>query len=115
MVQTEYFGEGVNFEGIPDTFFLIGLLNEFNNRFQSYGDEIFNEMSWKQCFFLYFITLFSESPTIKQLGELVGCSHQNTKQILSKLARAGYVRLIQDTLDKRKQRVVLTDRTQAFR
>ena len=51
MVQTEYFGEGVNFEGIPDTFFLIGLLNEFNNRFQSYGDEIFNEMSWKQCFF----------------------------------------------------------------
>ena len=21
MVQTEYFGEGVNFEGIPDTFF----------------------------------------------------------------------------------------------
>lgn len=115
MVQTEYFGEGVNFEGIPDTFFLIGLLNKFNNRFQSYEDEIFNEMSWKQCFFLNCITFFSESPTIKQLGELVGCSHQNTKQILSKLARAGYVRLIQDTLDKRKQRVVLTDRTQAFR
>lgn len=114
MLKPGIFGEGVSFEGMPYSYFLIELLNEFNNRFQAAADAFFKEISWKQCFLLTCITFFKEPPVIKQLAELTGCSHQNTKQLLIKLEKGGYVRLLQDKADKRKQRVVLTEQAREF-
>lgn len=59
--------------------------------------------------------LFKEPPNIGQLAELVGCSHQNTKQMLLKLENGGYVRLLPDENDKRKRRIVVTERTSILR
>jgi DNA-binding MarR family transcriptional regulator len=97
------------------SFFLIGLINRFNNSFQAVVDATFVEISWKQVFFLNCITMFEQPPSIREMADLIGCSHQNAKQILSKLEKLGFVVLRQDPCDKRKQRIVLTKHAQEFR
>lgn len=99
---------------MEDSFFLIGLLSEFMNRFQAAGDTLFGEISWKQCFALVCIGFFENPPTLKELSDMLGTSHQNVKQMLLKLNKAGFVELISDDTDKRKQRILLTDKARQF-
>ena len=44
----------------------------------------------------------------------MGSSHQNTKHILLKLEKKGFVEITSDALGKRKQRISLTNRCLAF-
>lgn len=44
----------------------------------------------------------------------MGSSHQNVKQILLKLEKKGFIRMIPDEKDKRKQRIALTEECLAF-
>lgn len=104
----------LNFEGIDASFFLLGLLSAFDNRYQAKADSFFEEISWKQFFAIICINLCKESPTLKELTEIMGSSHQNVKQILNKLENKGYVKTVPDEEDKRKQRIILTEKTQAF-
>jgi MarR family transcriptional regulator for hemolysin len=103
-----------NADQIGDTYFLIGLINRFNNSFQAVADMMFDELSWKQVFFMNCVKLFPEAPTIRDMAMLLGCSHQNAKQILSKLENSGYLRVQQDSADKRKQRIMLTEKAVMF-
>lgn len=106
--------EQYNFEGIEAPFFLIGLLSAFENRYQAKTDKLFEDISWKQFFAIICINLCRESPTIKELADFMGSSHQNVKQILNKLEHKGYIKLLPDKSDKRKQRIALTQKTQDF-
>lgn len=106
--------EKVDFSGIDASLFLLGLLSAFDNRYQAKADSFFEEISWKQFFAIICINLCKESPTIKELAGLMGSSHQNVKQILLKLERKGFVDILVDEQDKRKQRVVLTEKTREF-
>ena len=106
--------ENVDFKGIESTYFLLGLLSSFSNKYQALADQFFNEISWKQFFVIICINLYKEAPTLKELSELVGSSHQNVKQILLKLENKGYVQMIPDQTDKRKQRFILTEKTRMF-
>lgn len=110
LINTEEF----RFEGMDASLFLIGLLSAFENRYQAKADSFFEEISWKQFFAIICINLCKESPTLKELAEIMGSSHQNVKQILNKLEDKGFVRTIPDEEDKRKQRIVLTEKTEAF-
>lgn len=104
----------VSFDKVEASFFLIGLLSEFNNRLQKAGDNFFKEISWKQCFLLICIKLFEKPPTLKELSDTVGSSHQNVKQLLLKLEKKGFIEMVSDTEDKRKQRIVMTERAKQF-
>lgn len=104
----------LSFDGIDASFFLIGLLSAFDNRYQAKADSFFEEISWKQFFAIICINLCKESPTIKELSEIMGSSHQNVKQILNKLESKDFIQVITDEEDKRKQRIILTDKTRAF-
>lgn len=104
----------IDFGEMPNHFFLIGILNEFMNRFQTAGDQFFDEISWKQCFTLICIQFFTTPPTLSELSELLGSSHQNIKQMLLKLEKVDFVHFIPDDKDKRKQRIILTDKAKAF-
>lgn len=73
----------LNTENIDAPYYLIGLINRFNNSFQAAADNIFEELSWKQ--------------------------------ILSKLEKQGFVEVHQDSSDKRKRRIILTDKAKVFR
>lgn len=104
----------LRFEGMDASLFLLGLLSAFENRYQAKADSFFEEISWKQFFAIICINLCKESPTIRELAEIMGSSHQNVKQILIKLENKGFVEIIADEQDKRKQRIVLTEKTMIF-
>lgn len=106
--------EKVDFTGIELSYFLIGLLSAFENRFQAVADSAMKEISWKQFFAIICINMCKSSPTVKELAEIMGSSHQNVKQILLKLEKKGFVGIEADELDKRKQRIVLTDYCREF-
>lgn len=106
--------EKIQFGDIPPTFFLLGLLSEFMNRYQAQADTFFDEISWRQCFVLICLQFFKEPPTIGELSELVGTSHQNLKQLLNKLEKKGYVQFVEDEEDKRKQRIIMTEEAVHF-
>ena len=94
--------------------FLIGLLSAFENRFQAVADSFFEEITWKQFFAIICINLCRESPTINELSEVMGSSHQNVNQILLKLEKKGFVEMIVDEKDRRKQRIVTTKKCEDF-
>ena len=91
------------------TYFLIGLLSAFNNRFQAFADKYLGELSWKQFFTIICINLCNGKPTINELAEILGSSHQNVKQILLKLEKKNFINIVIDAADKRKQRIELTE------
>lgn len=106
--------ENVDFTGIESSYFLLGLLSAFDNRFQAVADKLIGEISWKQFFAIICINLCKESPTIKELAGIMGSSHQNVKQILLKLEKKGFVDIMVDRDDRRKQRVILTPKCFEF-
>ncbi len=106
--------ENIDFTGIESSYFLLGLLSAYDNRFQTAADRLIGEISWKQFFTIICINLCKETPTIKELAEIVGSSHQNVKQILLKLEKKGFVRITVDAEDRRKQRVELTEKCIRF-
>ena len=100
----------VDFTGMDNSFFLIGILNEFMNRYQTVADHFFQEISWKQFFAMVCVKLFKEPPTLKEIAELMGTTHQNAKQILLKLEKLEYLYFEKDETDKRKQRIFLAQK-----
>jgi DNA-binding MarR family transcriptional regulator len=107
-------GDKVDFSGIPSSYYLIGLLSAFENRFQAMADNMMQEISWKQFFAIICINMCKEPPTLNDLSEVLGSSHQNVKQILLKLESKGFVSMKTDEKDKRKQRFFVTDKCRKF-
>ncbi len=104
----------VDFTGVELAYFLIGLLSAFENRFQAVADSAMKEISWKQFFAIICISMCKDKPTVKELAEIMGSSHQNVKQILLKLEKKGFVYITVDEKDKRKQRIELTGYCREF-
>lgn len=104
----------LDFEGIPPSYYLLGLLSAFENRFQAMADSQMQEISWKQFFAIICINLCKQPPTLRELSDVLGSSHQNVKQILLKLEGKGYIEFFQDENDKRKQRIRLTKKCIRF-
>ena len=96
----------VDFSNIPSNYYLLGLLSAFDNTMQ--------EISWKQFFAIICINMCKEPPTLKELSDILGSSHQNVKQILLKLEKKSFIQFQTDDADKRKQRIVLTDYCREF-
>ena len=104
----------VEFGQMPPQAFLLGLLSAFDNRYQAAADKYFKEITWKQFFAIICINLCKEPPTLNDLSEVMGSSHQNVKQILLKLESKGFVSMKTDDNDKRKQRYFVTDKCRKF-
>ena len=102
----------VDFTGITSSYFLLGLLSAFENRFQAIADSTMKEISWKQFFAVICINMCKEKPTVKELAEIMGSSHQNVKQILLKLEKKGFVRLVSG--NGRSVQVVLTEKAELY-
>ena len=104
----------VDFSNIPPSYYLLGLLSAFENRFQAMADKDMGEISWKQFFAIICIDKCKEPPTLNELSEILGSSHQNVKQILNKLENKGFVTAVTDKDDRRKQRIKLTAKCRRF-
>lgn len=97
---------------IHPTAYLLGILSTFNNRYQTSANNYFKEVTWKQYFTLICIQLFNNPPILRDLAAAMDSSHQNVKQILNKLQKKGFIRLVEDEEDRRSQRVYLTEKVQ---
>ena len=113
-MKQNLFGEKVSYENFAPPFVLIALMSRFVNRYQSAANTFFKELSWQQMFFLNGVTLFKEAPSIKDMADFLGCTHQNANKLYAKLLQDGYIVSQQDKNDRRKQRLFLTDKAKAF-
>lgn len=57
---------------------------------------------------------FKHDPSIKEVAEAMGSSHQNVKQVALKLEKKGFLSLEKDKNDARILRIKLTDRIDTF-
>ena len=113
-MKNNLLGEKVSYENFEPPFILIALMSRFVNRYQSAANAFFKEVSWQQMFFLNGVTLFKEAPSIKDMADFLGCTHQNANKLYAKLLQDGYIVSQQDENDRRKQRLFLTDKTKVF-
>lgn len=92
-------------------FALFGYFFAMSNRLQTVGDRFYEEITCKQFFLMICLRLFENSaPTINELSEIMGCSHQNVKSIAGKLEEKGYLEIRPDSDDARKLRIRLTNK-----
>lgn len=91
---------------------LFGAICRVNNQYQTIGNKYYNGISLKQEYLLSVMEYYfcDNAPTLNELAQHIGSSHQNIKQIVSKLADKGYLKLEQDKDDKRKRRVYFTEK-----
>lgn len=87
---------------------IYGMLFSLSNRIQTIGDKEFYDITMKQHFLMVALELFKEPPTLKQMGELIGCSYQNVKRMANQLEKNGYLFIQHDKVDKRKLLLVST-------
>lgn len=98
-----------------DRHLFFGLLFMNGNRLQALGDRFYEEITAKQWLLLAVAELFQEQPpTLRELSEAAGCSHQNAKQLALKLRAKGYLAFEEDPSDRRKSRIVLTESCRAM-
>ena len=75
-------------------FALFGYFFAMSNRLQTVGDRFYEEITCKQFFLMICLRLFENgAPTINELSEIMGCSHQNVKSIAGKLEEKGYLEI----------------------
>lgn len=86
-----------------------------SNRLQTIGDSFFTEISTKQWFVLLVLGIMDGyAPTLNELSDAVGSSHQNVKQLVIKLEQKGYVELYKDEADARRLRIKVTSKSADF-
>ena len=81
-----------------------------SNRLQTVMDSNIEELTAKQWLTAMMLGMFDEPPTLKQLAKVCDSSHQNTKQLISKLESKGFIRIENDSKDLRAMRIFTTDK-----
>lgn len=102
------FGGTMKINQYTEEYVIYGMLFSLSNRIQTIGDKEFSDITMKQHFLMVALDLFVEPPTLKQMGELIGCSYQNVKRMANHLEKNGYLIIQQDKEDKRKLLLVST-------
>ena len=96
-------------------FALFGYFFAMSNRLQTVGDRFYEDITCKQFFLMICLRLFENgAPTINELSEIMGCSHQNVKSIAGKLEEKGYLEIRPDSDDARKLRIRLTNKADSL-
>ena len=90
---------------------LIAYVNIFicANRLQAIMDSGFEDITAKQWLAITMIDAFPEPPTLKQISELSGVTHQSMRQIVDRLVDKGFLEVVPDKKDKRAIRLVKTE------
>ena len=90
---------------------MIAFVNIFicANRLQAIMDNGFVDITAKQWLAITMIDAFPEPPTLKQISELSGVTHQSMRQIVDRLADRGFLEVVPDKKDKRAIRLVKTE------
>lgn len=102
-------------QGADDPHMIFALIFMLSNQLQTIGDSFFEEVSTKQWFVLLVLGIMEGyAPTLSELAEGVGSSHQNVKQLVLKLEQKGYVEVSKDESDARRLRIRITPKSKEF-
>ncbi|HWT75356.1 MAG TPA: MarR family transcriptional regulator [Mobilitalea sp.] len=102
-------------ENVDDKYVIFAMIFMLSNQIQTIGDSFFKEVSTKQWFVLLVLGIMEGySPTLNELSEAVGSSHQNVKQLVIKLEQKGYVEVTKDETDARRLRIKMTPKSHEF-
>lgn len=90
---------------------MIAFVNIFicANRLQAIMDNGFVDITAKQWLAITMIDAFPEPPTLKQISELSGVTHQSMRQIVDRLVDRDFLEVVPDKKDKRSIRLVKTE------
>ena len=95
---------------------IFGLIFMLSNKLQTIGDNFFEDVTTKQWFILTLLQIMNgHEPTLKELSDAAGSSHQNVKQLVLKLEQKGYLILKKDNEDSRRLRIAMTPKCEEFR
>jgi DNA-binding MarR family transcriptional regulator len=94
-----------DFDKMDKRLIVFGYLFRVANRLQSKMDAQMKDLTAKQWFVILVLGLFEQPPTLKQLAAACDTSHQNTKQLVMKLAEKGFVTIHNDEKDGRSMRI----------
>lgn len=93
-------------------YIMFGMMFVLGNKLQAIGDSFYDEITSKQWFVLIMLNVLDGTPTLNELSEGMGSSHQNVKQLVLKLQDKGFVELFTDENDRRKTRIRMTEACQ---
>lgn len=97
-------------------YLMFGMMFVIGNRLQVIGDKFYEEITAKQWFVIAMLEVFEENyPTLNDLSDALGSSHQNVKQLIIKLENKGYVTTFLDEEDRRKMRIRMTQKCVVFK
>lgn len=90
---------------------LIAYVNIFvcANRLHAIMDSGLEDITAKQWLAITMIDAFPEPPTLKQMAEMSGVTHQSMRQIVDRLIDKGFLEVVPDKKDKRAIRLVKTE------
>lgn len=96
---------------------LIAYVNIFicANRLQAIMDRGMEDITAKQWLALTVMEAFPEPPTLKELSEISGVTHQSMRQIVDRLAERGLLEVRPDERDGRAIRLVKTPAAEKLR
>jgi DNA-binding MarR family transcriptional regulator len=97
--------------------FIFGSLFLIANKLQVIGDQYLGKdnMTMKQWLLTVMVSQFPDAPpTLGEVAELMGSSHQNAKQLALKLREKGFLNIEKDAKDGRVIRLRLTQKSLDF-
>ena len=96
---------------------LIAYVNIFicANRLQAIMDKGIEDITARQWLVLTMLGAFPEPPTLKQISELSGVTHQSMRQIADRLKEKGLVKIVPDERDRRAIRLIKTEDAEKIR
>lgn len=99
-------------ENISEEFDIYGMLMSLSNRIQTIGDKELKGVTLKQDFLLIALEMFDHNPSLREVGDLIGCSYQNVKRMAVNLEKSGYIRIVNDETDRRKLLLIMTEKVE---
>ncbi|MDE6132112.1 MAG: MarR family transcriptional regulator [Oscillospiraceae bacterium] len=96
---------------------LIAYVNIFicANRLQTLMDRGMKDITAKQWLALTVMEIFPDPPTLKELSEISGVTHQSMRQIVDRLEERGLLEVRRDETDGRAIRLVKTKAAEKIR
>ena len=89
--------------------YVYGSIFTLSNRLQLLGDRRYKDLSLKQAFVLWNISLYDDYfLNLHDIAQIVGTSSQNVKKIINILEKEGFAKVGRDEIDRRSLRVALT-------
>lgn len=84
------------------------------NKLQAVMSIGMKDITPRQWLIMIMIGTFKEPPTLKELSNRCGITHQSTKQLLDRLIDKSYVSIVPDEKDKRFMRIKLLEQAEKW-